>query len=234
MKYVSCFFLAAGLLVAATVNAKCSSISTTDRFSEAEAVVLVEVVSARDGPVPYPYDLGEGSVPGKLLTLRVAKSWKGSLRPDDIINGWTLARQFEHAYPSTDQGTKIVAFFRKASQHEILCCNSSYPERLNKISEELDSITHKTHLKVDPNKGVEGTVLTHRSAHRDRAKAPALWRIPLYAVLVCMNPNNRFERSRGRVFVVPKSESMVGINQLRLSSAQPRVGTRRLEATSSY
>ena len=35
--------------------------------------------------------------------------------------------------------------------------------------------------------------------------------------------NNRFERSRGRVFGEPRSRSMIGINQLRLASAQSRV-----------
>jgi len=43
--------------------------------------------------------------------------------------------------------------------------------------------------------------------------------IGLYAV----NSNNRLERSRGRGFVELRSESMIWINQLRLSSAQPRV-----------
>ena len=35
--------------------------------------------------------------------------------------------------------------------------------------------------------------------------------------------NNRFERSRGRVFDGPRRESMIQLNQLRWSSAQPRV-----------
>jgi hypothetical protein len=35
--------------------------------------------------------------------------------------------------------------------------------------------------------------------------------------------NNRFERSRGGVFGEPGRGSMIYINQLRLTSAQPRV-----------
>jgi hypothetical protein len=35
--------------------------------------------------------------------------------------------------------------------------------------------------------------------------------------------NNRFERSRGRIFVGPRRESMIGINQLRWPPTQPRV-----------
>jgi hypothetical protein len=35
--------------------------------------------------------------------------------------------------------------------------------------------------------------------------------------------NYRFERSRGRVFGESRRESMIGINQLRFASAQPRV-----------
>jgi hypothetical protein len=151
MRHVSFFMLIAGIFVTATAGAKCSSSSTSDRFSDAEVVVLVKIVSARDGPVPYPYDLGEGSVPGKLLTLRVEKSWKGSLRPEDVVDGWTLARQFEHVYPSTELGTKIIVFFHKASRHEVLCCNSSYPARLSKTAEELDAIARGSSRGVDPN-----------------------------------------------------------------------------------
>ena len=36
-------------------------------------------------------------------------------------------------------------------------------------------------------------------------------------------PNNRFERSRGRVFGESRRGSMIGTKQLRLSSAQPHV-----------
>jgi len=35
--------------------------------------------------------------------------------------------------------------------------------------------------------------------------------------------NNRFERSRGRVFGEPRRESMIWINQFRFAPAQPRV-----------
>jgi len=35
-----------------------------------------------------------------------------------------------------------------------------------------------------------------------------------------MASNNRLERSRGRALVGPRRESMIGINQLRWSSAQ--------------
>jgi len=150
MKYVGSTLLATSILITAVANAKCGSSSTSDRFSEAEAIVFVEIISARDGSVPWPYGL-KGYSPGKLLTLRVAKSWKGSLHPQDVIDGWTLARQFEHAYPSTDVGTKIIVFFRKASQHEILCCNSSYPDRLSKTSEELDAIIRAGPRTADPN-----------------------------------------------------------------------------------
>jgi len=35
--------------------------------------------------------------------------------------------------------------------------------------------------------------------------------------------NNRFERSRGRIFVEPRRESMIGIKCLRLTPVKPRV-----------
>jgi hypothetical protein len=38
-----------------------------------------------------------------------------------------------------------------------------------------------------------------------------------------MKPNNRFERSRGSIFGELRGGSMIGINQLHLSSTQPRV-----------
>jgi len=38
-----------------------------------------------------------------------------------------------------------------------------------------------------------------------------------------MTSNNRFERSQGIIFGEPGRESMIGINQFRFVSAQPRV-----------
>jgi hypothetical protein len=42
-------------------------------------------------------------------------------------------------------------------------------------------------------------------------------------IRTCAPSNNRFERSRGRVFGEPRRESMLGINQFRLSATQSRV-----------
>jgi len=50
--------------------------------------------------------------------------------------------------------------------------------------------------------------------------------LPFRFPVMLTNPtssNNRFERSRDCVFVEPKRGSMIGINQLRFASAQPRV-----------
>jgi hypothetical protein len=150
VRYVSYFSFAASILVAAIANAKCASTPTSERFSEAKTIVLVEIVSVRDGPVPYPYGLEKGSVPGKLMTLRVVRSWKGSLHQEDMISGWTWAHPIEHAYPSTDVGTKIIVFWDKTREDAISCCNSSYPERLGKTSDELDAIIRRDRSKVDP------------------------------------------------------------------------------------
>ncbi len=45
----------------------------------------------------------------------------------------------------------------------------------------------------------------------------------------CTPPNNRFERSQGRIFGAPRRGSMIGINQLRLLS-QPRVAQPHCQA----
>jgi hypothetical protein len=87
VRYLGYLLLAVGILVTAVAKAKCASIATSERFSEAETIVLVAIESARDGPVPWPYGLGRGALPGKLLTLRVVRSWKGSLRPGDVVYG---------------------------------------------------------------------------------------------------------------------------------------------------
>ena len=140
VKYGGLLLVLASALVTETASAKCASISTKDRFAEAETVVLVSITGARDGPVPWPYGLRKGALPGRLLTLRVLRSWKGGLRPDEVVHGWTLAPGIEHAYPSTHVGAQIIVFYPKGSAHEILSCTTAAPDRIQEVSEELDTI----------------------------------------------------------------------------------------------
>ena len=143
VKSVGYLLLAVGIFVTAVANAKCASSSTSERFSEAETIVLVGIESSRDGPVPWPYGLSKGALPGKLLTLRVLKAWKGTLRPGDVAYGWTWSPRSEDAYTRTEVGAKILVFFPKGWPHDILSCNAAPPDRINKTSEELDSISRK-------------------------------------------------------------------------------------------
>jgi hypothetical protein len=149
VRYLGYLLLAVGSLITAVANAKCASSSTRERFSEVETVVLVAIESARDGPVPFPYGLSKGTVPGKLLTLRVVKSWKGSFRPGDVVYGWTWSPRIEDAYRHTDVGAKILVFL--GSPHVISSCNAAPPNRIKKTSDELDAITHKGPSDVNPN-----------------------------------------------------------------------------------
>jgi hypothetical protein len=137
VKYVASLLVVASFLVTEAANAKCSSASVSDWFSEAGNVVLVSITDARDGPVPWPYRLQKGALPGRLLIFRVVKSWKGSLDPDDIVYGWTQSPRTEDAYPITDIGTHIIVF---GLNHEIMACNTAPPDHLNEVSEELDAI----------------------------------------------------------------------------------------------
>ena len=137
MKYVASLLVVASFLVTEAASAKCSTASISDRFSEASTVVLVSITDARDGPVPWPYGLQKGALPGRLLTLRVVKSWKGSFHPNDLVYGWTQSPRTEDAYPITDIGTRIIVF---GLGHEIRACNSAAPDHLNEVSEELDTI----------------------------------------------------------------------------------------------
>jgi hypothetical protein len=148
MRYAAVLLVAivASLLVTETAIAKCASISTGERFSEAETVVLVAITDAQDGPVPWPYHLQKGAIPGRLLTLRVLKAWKGSY---DTLSGWTLSPNIEHAYPLTDVGTQILVFYSKQAPHEVFSCNSAPPGRIEKTAEELDAIIKG--IPLDPN-----------------------------------------------------------------------------------
>jgi len=137
IKYVASLLIVASFLVTEATTAKCSSASISDRFSEASSVVLVSITDARDGPVPWPYRLRKGALPGRLLTLRVVKSWKGSFHPDDLVYGWTQSPRTEDAYPITDTGTRIIVF---GLRHEIMACNTAAPDHLNEVSGELDAI----------------------------------------------------------------------------------------------
>ena len=143
MRHVASLFVAISILISGVATAKCSVMSTRDRFLEAETVVLVSITDVHDGPVPWPYGISKGSLPGKLLTLRVIKSWKGLPRSEDILHGWTLAPNIEHAYLHTDVGTQLIVFYRKDSPHEILSCNAADPGRLNEVSQELDAAANE-------------------------------------------------------------------------------------------
>jgi len=136
-KCVAFLLVVASFLVMEAASAKCSSASIEDRFSDASNVVLVSITDARDGPVPWPYRLQKGALPGRLLTLRVIKSWKGSLHPNDIVYGWTQSPRTEDAYPITDIGTRIIVF---GLAHEISACNTAAPDHLSEVSGELDAI----------------------------------------------------------------------------------------------
>ncbi len=137
------FLVTIGLFSDAAM-AKCAYMSTHDRFSAATAVMLVSVVDAHDGPVPLPYGLEKGTtVPGRLLTLRVTKSWKGPLRPEAVISGYTQGPRVEDSYLYTQVGTKIIFFSASRSPYEIRACNAADPDHLNQVAEELDAITRK-------------------------------------------------------------------------------------------
>ena len=138
--------IAASVLVSNAVIAKCASVSTSERFLAAENVVLASIVDAHDGAVPWPYGLRRGeTLPGSLLTLRVIRAWKGSLRPEDVVHGWTFSPHIEDAYPQTSVGTQIILFSRTGFPHEIMSCNAADPNRIKEVSEELDTIVRKKH-----------------------------------------------------------------------------------------
>ena len=155
VRLVTFAFASASILVAGAAIAKCASVSTAERYSEAQTVALVEIIDARDGPVPWPYGLWKGAVPGRLLKLRVLKSWKGSLHPEDITFGWAHSPKIEDAYSRTEVGTQIIVFYSKDSAHEIWGCSAAPPDRLNETSEELDALVLGTG-RADPNKRWSG------------------------------------------------------------------------------
>jgi hypothetical protein len=135
------FFAAISLFSEAAI-AKCAYMSTGARFSAAADVLLVSVVDVQDGFVPLPYGLEKGTtVPGRLLTLRVIKSWKGPLRSGAVVRGFTQGPRIEDSYPNTQVGTQIIFFSRSGPPYEIRSCNAANPDRLHEVAEELDAIT---------------------------------------------------------------------------------------------
>jgi|HubBroStandDraft_6_1064221.scaffolds.fasta_scaffold188965_1 hypothetical protein len=139
MKYAGSLVAAVSVLATSITSAKCATMSLRDRFADAQSVTLLVVTSAHDAPVPWPYGISKGAVPGKDLTLRVLRSWKGPLREGDVIYGWTQGRTIEDSYPQTDVGAQILVF-SAASLHEIRACNTADPSRLHEVSAELDAI----------------------------------------------------------------------------------------------
>jgi len=137
-------FLAAISLFSEAAIAKCAYISTGARFSAAADVLLVSFVDVQDGLVPLPYGLEKGTtVPGRLLTLRVIKSWKGPLRPGAVVRGFTQGPRIEDSYPYTQVGTQIIFFSRSGPPYEIRSCNAANSDRVNEVAKELDAITKR-------------------------------------------------------------------------------------------
>jgi hypothetical protein len=154
----TCYILAAVSVIASSVaSAKCGTYSVKERLDGADRVVLVTVVAARDGMVPWPYRIQKGALPGKWLTLRVLKSWKGNYLVGHTMYGWTQGRSFEDSYPYTDAGTKILAYLSQQSGHEIRACNAADPERIEEVSAELDKIVSDGSRGVKPNTSLERT-----------------------------------------------------------------------------
>lgn len=149
VRFAGALLVAASILVAGLATAKCALISTREHFLRAKTVVLVSIVEAHDGPVPWPFGIQEkGTLPGRLLKLRVVRSWKGALRSDEVVDGWTLSSRGEDAYPHTDVGTQLIVFYRKGSPHEIMSCNAADPDRLDDVSKELDAIIREAAVQV--------------------------------------------------------------------------------------
>jgi hypothetical protein len=145
-------FVVASALATAAASAKCATYdSLKERFDEADRVVLVSIQESRDGPVPWPYGIQKGALPGKLLTLRVLKSWKGAYRVDQTIYGWTQGPRIEDSYPITEVGAKILVFYSEDSVHEIRACNAVAPDRVEEASAALDEIVSANPRDVKPN-----------------------------------------------------------------------------------
>jgi hypothetical protein len=141
MRYLLAMLCAVGLLTAPTATAcKCAQRTTAERYGSAAAVVLLSISETFEGRVPWPYGLDGGSIPGKLLTLRVLKVWKGTLKPGDTIYGWTPAPGGACDYSHPEVGAHIILFSRELSPHEILSCTTADPDHLGAVSNELDLI----------------------------------------------------------------------------------------------
>jgi hypothetical protein len=151
VKYVASLVLAATVFVSPVANAKCAYMTVRARFAEARTVVLVSIAEVQDGMVPWPFGIKEpGLVPGRLMKLRVVKSWKGSFHPGDIFDGWTQSLQGEDAYPHTDVETPMIVFFQRDPTHEIESCNAADPDHLDDVSKELDAIVRRGRSRRGP------------------------------------------------------------------------------------
>ena len=145
-------------IASATAFAVCGKYdSLKETFDSADRVVLVSILASRDAMVPWPYRIQKGALPGKWLTLRVLKSWKGNDLVDNTIYGWTQDHRVEDSYPYTDVGTKILVFLSKVSGHEIRECNAAEPDRVEETSAELDKIVSASLRDVKPSTSLERT-----------------------------------------------------------------------------
>jgi hypothetical protein len=149
--------LLAGLLISAVASGRCGTYSTEERLANAGTVVHVSVVDVRDGFVPWPYRWQKGALPGKLLKLRVLRSWKGTLVPGNIIYGWTAGPSIEDTFEGTELAAQTIVFYPPGSTHELMSCFTVTPGRIQEVTEQLDKSVGAASKGVNPNNSLERT-----------------------------------------------------------------------------
>jgi len=145
------------LLSSGAAYGRCATYSTAERLALSDTVVLVSIVEAREGAVPWPYRFQKGALPGMLFRLRVLRSWKGDFDPDNIIYGWTAGPHVEDTFYFTHVGQQTIVFYPKGSAHELMSCFTVGAERIPEVSNELDKIVNPAPSGVSPNNSLERT-----------------------------------------------------------------------------
>ena len=129
---------------------RCIDATTAGRYDSSPSVVLVTVVDAREGEMPWPDKGASGVVKAYLLKVRVLKSWKGRLHSGDVVNTWTPYYGESCGCSQVGKGAKIVIFSQHGEQLDVFSCTTSEPGHAINVAKELDSIVRRSASGTHP------------------------------------------------------------------------------------
>jgi hypothetical protein len=135
------FLLLVAALSAPAFACVCVDGTTAGKYERSPTVVLVTVIEAREGQMPWP-DNAPTARPAKayLLKVRVLKAWKGPFHSGDVVRTWTPYYGDACGCSQIAAGARMVVFSGHENQLDLFSCTTSEPGRATDVAKEIESI----------------------------------------------------------------------------------------------